>query len=50
MSALVAVSAPTTYAVNMATELNVMLAGFARDDSFTVYSHPEYLGAEGGQP
>ncbi len=50
MSALVAVSAPTTYAINMANELNVMLAGFARDNSFTVYSHPEYLSTEGGQP
>ncbi|RTZ40687.1 formate dehydrogenase accessory sulfurtransferase FdhD [Candidimonas sp. SYP-B2681] len=46
MSVLVAVSAATTYAVNMASELNVMLAGFARDDSFTVYSHPEYLNTE----
>ncbi|MGP1613972.1 MAG: formate dehydrogenase accessory sulfurtransferase FdhD [Pollutimonas bauzanensis] len=50
MSALVAVSAPTTYAVAMADELNVLLAGFARDNQFTVYSHPEYLGNKGGQP
>lgn len=43
MSAVVAVSAPTSYAVQMATELNVMLAGFARKDVFTVYSHPTFL-------
>ncbi|WP_397473459.1 formate dehydrogenase accessory sulfurtransferase FdhD [Pusillimonas sp.] len=43
MSAVVAVSAPTSYAVQMANELNVLLAGFARKDVFTVYSHPEFL-------
>lgn len=50
MPVLVAVSAPTTYAVAMADELNVLLAGFARGDLFTVYSHPEYLGNKGDQP
>jgi len=44
ISALVAVSAPTSYALQIAHELNVMLACFARDRNFTVYSHPEYLG------
>jgi len=43
ISAVVAVSAPTSYAVRMATELNVMLAGFARKNVFTVYAHPEFL-------
>lgn len=43
ISTLVAVSAPTGYAVQMAQNLNVMLAGFARQDMFTVYAHPEYL-------
>src|SRR5690606_612209 len=36
ISAVVAVSAPTTYAVQMADELNVLLAGFARETGFTV--------------
>jgi FdhD protein len=43
MPTLIAVSAPTTYAVDMAQELNVFLAGFARDQRYTVYSHPEFL-------
>lgn len=50
ISALIAVSAPTTYAVTLANELNVLLAGFAREHRFTVYSHPEYLGTPGDQP
>ncbi len=50
MPVLVAVSAPTTYAVAMANELNVLLAGFARGNQFTVYSHPEYLDNKGEQP
>lgn len=43
VSAVVAVSAPTSYAVHVATDLNVMLAGFARKQVFTVYAHPEFL-------
>lgn len=43
ISALIAVSAPTTYAITLATELNVLLAGFARGSQYTVYAHPEYL-------
>lgn len=42
-SGLVAVSAPTSYAVRMAHDLNLMLAGFVRNDKFTAYSHPEFL-------
>ncbi|WP_341667637.1 formate dehydrogenase accessory sulfurtransferase FdhD [Alcaligenes sp. SDU_A2] len=40
---VVAVSAPTRYAVQIADELGVMLAAFARDRAFTLYSHPHYL-------
>lgn len=43
VSAVVAVSAPTSYAVRMAKDLNLMLAGFVRGEHFTVYSHPEFL-------
>src|SRR5699024_3456544 len=43
VSAVVAVSAPTSFAVRMATDLNIMLAGFARGNGFTVYAHPDYL-------
>ncbi|MBB5215202.1 formate dehydrogenase accessory sulfurtransferase FdhD [Parapusillimonas granuli] len=43
LRALVAISAPTSYAIDVAEELNVMLAGFARNEGFTVYSHPEIL-------
>ena len=48
--ALVAVSAPTSYAVQLADELNILLAGFARSALFTVYSHPEYLSTPGSSP
>lgn len=44
ISALVAVSAPTSYAIDLANKLNVLLAGFARGSLFTVYSHHEFLG------
>lgn len=40
---LAAVSAPTTYAANMAHDLNILLTGFTRNNSFTVYAHPEHL-------
>lgn len=41
--AVVAVSAPTHYAVQVAQELGVMLIGFARRQDFTVYTHPQHL-------
>ena len=41
--AVVAVSAPTHYAVEIARELGVMLLGFARHEDFTIYSHPQYI-------
>ncbi len=40
---LAAVSAPTSYAAQLADELNILLTGFTRNDSFTVYAHPEHL-------
>ncbi len=43
ISAVIAVSAPTTYAIQIADELNILLAGFARDNLFTVYTHSEFL-------
>lgn len=43
ISALVAVSAPTHYAVETAEALGVMLVGFARGQDFTVYTHAEHL-------
>ena len=47
MGALVAVSAPTSYAIQVAEELNVMLAGFARNEKFNLYAHPEFLSTNG---
>lgn len=47
ISVVAAVSAPTSYAIRVADELNVMLAGFVRDTRFTVYTHAEHLGAQG---
>ena len=41
--ALVAVSAPTTYAVQMAQDLGVLLIAFGRDQQFNVYSHAHFL-------
>jgi len=43
---LAAVSAPTTMAISLAQELNLTLAGFARGDSFNLYTHPGRLGVE----
>lgn len=43
ISVIAAVSAPTSYAIRVADELNVMLAGFVRDTRFTLYTHPEHL-------
>ncbi|NLC36960.1 MAG: formate dehydrogenase accessory sulfurtransferase FdhD [Alcaligenaceae bacterium] len=41
--AVVAVSAPTHYAVQTAEGLGVMLIGFARQQDFTVYTHPQHM-------
>lgn len=40
---LVAVSAPTALAVDMATSGNLALIAFARDGRYNLYSHPERL-------
>lgn len=44
---LVAISAPTGLAVRLAEESGLTLAGFARGNRLVIYSHPEYLAAEG---
>jgi len=43
ISALVAVSAPTTLAVQMAKSAGLLLVGFARDGQHVVYSQPQRL-------
>ncbi|WAW09337.1 formate dehydrogenase accessory sulfurtransferase FdhD [Oxalobacter vibrioformis] len=40
---LAAVSAPTALAVRMADKANLTLAGFVRENSHTIYTHPERL-------
>jgi FdhD protein len=42
---IVAVSAPTSLAVDAAERLGVCLAGFVRDGSFNLYAHPERIDA-----
>lgn len=44
-SVLVAVSAPTTYAIQVADELGLLLVAFGREKQFSAYSHPEFLQA-----
>jgi FdhD protein len=41
---MVAISAPTGMAVRMAAEAGLALAGFARGDRLTVYSHADHFG------
>lgn len=43
IQALIAVSAPTTLAVQLAQDAAMMLAGFARDGRYTIYSRPDCL-------
>ncbi|MCB5363508.1 formate dehydrogenase accessory sulfurtransferase FdhD [Pusillimonas sp. CC-YST705] len=44
--AVAAVSAPTSYAVQTAQQLGVLLIGFARNQGFTAYAHPQHLGTQ----
>lgn len=43
VSVLIAVSAPTAQAVELAEELNITLIGLARGDAFTCFSHPSAM-------
>ena len=45
VACLVAISAPTAMAVRLAEASNMLLAGFARDEMLTVYTHPQRLKA-----
>ncbi len=40
---LAAVSAPTGYAIRLAGDVGLTLAGFVRADRYTLYSHPERI-------
>ncbi len=43
---IAAISAPTSFAVQLAESLGVTLVGFMRDQSYVVYAHPERLGSD----
>ena len=43
ISIIVAVSAPTTLAVDLAGEAGLTLIGFARGDNLNIYTHPERI-------
>lgn len=45
-SILIAVSAPTSYATQVADELGLLLVAFGREKQFSAYSHPEFLLSE----
>ena len=40
---LIAVSAPTSYAIQVAQELGLLLIAFGREKQFSAYTHPEFL-------
>ncbi|KDN15551.1 formate dehydrogenase family accessory protein FdhD [Snodgrassella communis] len=40
---IVAVSAPTTYAIDLAHKANITLVGFARCNRQVIYTHPQYF-------
>ncbi len=41
---IIAVSAPTSHAIKLADTSGITLVGFARGDTFEVFSHPERIG------
>jgi FdhD protein len=43
IAVIVAVSAPTTLAVDLAREAGITLIGFARGDNLNIYTHPERI-------
>lgn len=43
MTMLAAVSAPTGYAIRLAHECGLTLAGFVRPQRYTIYAHPERI-------
>jgi FdhD protein len=43
ISLVVAVSAPTALAIDLAVKTNLTLIGFARTDRHVVYAHPQRL-------
>jgi formate dehydrogenase accessory protein FdhD len=50
IAALVAVSAPTTLAVQMAKSAGILLVGFARDGQQVIYSQPDRLDFQSSSP
>ena len=48
VGAIAAISAPTSFAVQLAEQAGVTLVGFMRDASYVVYAHPERLTTEQG--
>ena len=46
---LVAVSAPSSLAVELAEQAGLTLVGFARGDSMNIYTHPERVRLAGGR-
>ncbi len=43
LNLLVAISAPTALAKRLANKLKITLIGFARNDQFNCYTHPERI-------
>jgi FdhD protein len=43
LEVLAGLSAPTSMAVSMAEQLNITLIGFLRENSMSIYTHPERI-------